>query len=273
MPSPFPGMDPYLENPDWFPDLHGHLITHLEGALQRSLPPSYYAQSNYRFWLEYSRRYADPDVEVVRSTGKPHRRRRGGLALAEPIDGGPLVVTVETIEHGPFKQSFLEIRRRRGKEVRLVTAIEILSPSNKKVSHESRAQYVEKQQEVLGSDANLVEIDLLRGGKYTAAVPRNLVEAKGGPFDYLVSIHRFDRPSDFFVYPITMRQRLPQVAIPLLPGDLDVGLDLQAAFDKAYDVGPYGREIEYGKDRIVPRLKAEQAAWAAELLEQRKRRA
>ncbi len=273
MPSPFPGMDPYLESPDWFLGLHHNLITHMQGALQRSLPRSYYAQSNYRFWLEYSRRYAEPDVEVVHSTKKPRRRSRGGgVAVAKLQTWGPLIVTVETIEHGPFKQSFLEIRRRRGKEVRLVTAIEILSPSNKKVGHESREQYIEKQREVLGIDAHLVEIDLLRGGSHTAAVPRNLVEARAGAFDYLVSIHRFDRPSDFFVYPISMTQRLPQIAIPLLPDDPDVPLDMQAAFDRAYDDGPYTREIQYGKDRIVPRLKPDQAAWAADLLKQPKRR-
>jgi Protein of unknown function (DUF4058) len=272
MPSPFPGMDPYLESPDWFPDLHDNLILHMKGALQRSLPPSYYAQSGYRFWLERSQRHADPDVEVVRSAEKPRRKSRGRVAVAEPHTGGPLVITVDTVVHGPFKQSFLEIRRRRGKEVRLVTAIEILSPSNKKVGHESRAKYIEEQREVLASDAHLVEIDLLRGGTHTAAVPRDLVEAKAGPFDYLVSIHRFDRPQEYSVYPISMNQRLPQIAIPLLPGDPDVALDFQVVFDRGYDDGPYGREIEYGKDRIVPRLNPEQAAWATGLLKQRKRR-
>jgi hypothetical protein len=68
-----------------------------------------------------------------------------------------------------------------------------------------------------------------------------------------------------------MMQRLPEIAIPLLPGDPDVSGDLQAAFDRAYDGGAYGRGIEYGKDRIVPRLKPEQAAWAADLLERRRR--
>jgi hypothetical protein len=266
-------MDPYLESPDWFPDLHGDLITHMKGALQRSLPLPYYAQSNYRFWLERSGRHAGPDVEVVRSGEKPRRRSRGGAA-AKLQTWGPLVVTVETIEEGPFKQSFLEIRRRpRGDdEVRLVTAIEILSPSNKKVGHPSRDQYIVKQREVLASDAHLVEIDLLRGGTYTAAVPRELVEAKAGPFDYLISIHRYDQPRDFFVYPISTTQRLPQIAIPLLPGDPDVPLDFQAVLDRAYDDGPYSRKIGYGKDRIVPRLKPEQAAWAADLFKQRRRR-
>jgi hypothetical protein len=192
--------------------------------------------------------------------------------VAEPGPAVPLVVAFKTIEHGPFKQSFLEIRRGHGKEVRLITVIEILSPSNKKVSHASREQYIEKQRKVLGSEAHLVEIDLLRGGTHTVAVPRNLIEAKAGPFDYLVSIHRFDRPDDFFVYPISMTQRLPEIAIPLLPGDPDVTLDLQAVFDRAYEGGSYGRAIEYGKDRIVPRLDPKQAAWAADLLEKRQRR-
>jgi hypothetical protein len=125
---------------------------------------------------------------------------------------------------------------------------------------------------VLASEAHLVEIDLLRGGTHTAAVPRNLVEERAGPYDYLVSIHRFDRPSEFFVYPVSMTGSLPAIAMPLLPGDPDVSLDLQAIFDRAYDGGSYGRDIEYRTDRVVPRLKPEQAAWAASLLKKHRRR-
>jgi hypothetical protein len=212
---------------------------------------------------------------VVRSGEKPRGRSRRRAPAAKLQTWGPLVVTVETVEEGPFKQSFLEIRRRRrgdDDEVRLVTVIEILSPSNKKVGHPSRDQYIVKQRDVLASDAHLVEIDLLRGGTHTAAVPRELVEAKAGPFDYLISIHRYDQPRDYLVYPISMTQRLPQIGIPLLPDDADVPLDLQAVFDRAYDDGPYSREIEYEKDRIVPRLKPEQSTWAADLFKQRKRR-
>jgi hypothetical protein len=265
-------MDPYLENPEWFPDLHHGLIYVMKETLQRSLPASYSARSDYRFWLEHSRRSIEPDVEIIRAEKKPRKRSRGGVAVAEPGPASPLVIAVETIDQGTFKQSFLEIRQRRGKEFRLVTAIEVLSPSNKKVGHPSRELYIDKQRKVLSSDAHLVEIDLLRGGTYTAAVPRELVEERAGPFDYLMSIHRFDRPNDYFVYPISMIQRLPEIAIPLLSGDPDVPLDLQAVFNRTYDGGAYDRDIEYGKDRIVPRLKADQAAWAADLLERRKRR-
>jgi Protein of unknown function (DUF4058) len=272
MPSPFPGMDPYLESPDWFPGLHANLIVFMKGALQRSLPESYYADSSQRVWVEYSQRHSEPDVELVQSARRPRKRTRGGgLALFKPGASQPLVVEVETIEHGPFKETFLEIRRRRGKEVRIVTTIEILSPTNKKIGNPGRDKYLEKQREILGSETHLVEIDLLRGGAYALAVPKELITARAGPFEYLVSIHRFNRPTEFLVYPITIRKRLPQIGIPLSPGDTDVPLDLQDVFDRSYDFGPYDREIEYGTDPIVPRLKPEQAEWAAKLLKPRRR--
>jgi Protein of unknown function (DUF4058) len=274
MPSPFPGMDPYLESPDWFPDLHGSLIIFMKGMLQRSLPESYYAQSSQRVWLEYTRRHIEPDVDVVRSARVPRSRARGsGLALAESPEAGPLVVTVETIEHGPFKESFLEIRRRRGKEIQIVTAIEVLSPSNKKTGNPGREKFLEKQRKTLESETHLVEIDLLRGGAHALAVPRDLVVAKAGTFDYLVSIHRSNRLKEFLVYPIALPQKLPEIAIPLSPGDPDVLLDLQEVFNRSYDIGPYRREIEYGKEPIVPRLKPERAEWAAALLKPRRRHA
>jgi hypothetical protein len=268
-------MDPYLESPDWFPGLHDSLIIFMKGTLQRSLPESYYAESSQRVWLEHTRRHIEPDVEVVQSGRRPRKRRRGGslALLAEPREAGPLVVTVETIEHGPFKESFLEVRRRHGKEIQIVTSIEVLSPSNKKKGNPGRVKFLAKQRETLESETHLVEIDLLRGGTHTLAVPRNLVEAKAGPFDYLMSIRRSDRPQEYLVYPISLPQRLPEIAIPLLPGDPDVPLDLQDVFDRSYEFGPYQREIEYGKDPIVPRLKPKQAEWARNVLNPRKHRA
>ncbi len=89
MPSPFPGMDPYLESPDWFPDLHDGLIFCLKESLQDLLPESYYAQSNQRIWMEYSRRYVEPDVEVVGPRKKSKKRGRGGLAVARTKPPNP----------------------------------------------------------------------------------------------------------------------------------------------------------------------------------------
>ena len=78
-------------------------------------------------------------------------------------------------------------------------------------------------------------------------------------------IHRFDKPQDFLIYPIRLEDRLPAIGIPLLPGDDDVSLELQPLFDRAYDAGPYRCEIDYAKDKITPRLHAEQAKWAEAL--------
>jgi Protein of unknown function (DUF4058) len=272
MASPFPGMDPYLENPDWFPGLHANLIVFMKGALQPNLTESYYADSSQRVWVEYSQRHIEPDVEVVQSARRTRRRAGGGgLALAEPgQEGGPFLVTVETIEHGPFKESFLEIRRRRGKEAQIVTTIEVLSPANKKIGNPGREKFLEKQRETLASEIHLVEIDLLRGRAHALAVPKDLVTAQAGSFEYMVSIPRYNRPNEFLIYPITLRLRLPKIAIPLSPGDPHVTLDLQDVFDRSYDFGPYRREIDYGKDRIVPRLKPEQAEWATSLIKSRR---
>jgi hypothetical protein len=263
MPSPFPGMDPYLESLDWFPNLHHDLIFCIKQTLQIRLPESYYAQSNQRVWLEYSRRYAEPDFEIVRSGKRPRKRSRERAAVAEKQPAEPSLVSVVMNEHGPFKESFVEIRRRKGKEVRLLTSLKVLSPSNKTAGNPGRAQYINKQREVLGSEVHLVEIDLLRGGTHTSAVSREVAEAKGGSFDYHVSVHRFDRPNDDFVYPIQLEQRLPAINVPLLPGDPDVTLDLQAVFDQAYDAGPYNREVDYDEDAVVPPLRPDQLRWAA----------
>jgi hypothetical protein len=265
MPSPFPGMDPYLEGPDWFPDLHGSLIFGLKEALQARLPEPYYAQSDQRTWLEYSQRYIEPDVNVLRSgRGTRDRGRVGAVAVAEPEE--PVVVSVETVVDDEHTETFLEIRARRGDEIRVVTTIEVLSLANKAPGAKGRELYLSKQREVLDGQANLVEIDLLRGGSHATAVPRDLADAKAGPFDYHVVIHQFDRVNDYFVYPVRLEARLPVIPIPLLPGDPAVAIDLQAVLDRAYDAGPYRRAIRYGEDPIDPPLGPEQAEWAARRL-------
>jgi hypothetical protein len=108
----------------------------------------------------------------------------------------------------------------------------------------------------------LVEIDLLRSGEHTTAVPRDEALAQVGPFDYHVSVHRFDNLEDYFVYPIQLDGRLPLIAVPLLPGDADVTVDLQAVFDRCYEAGQYQREIDYLKDEPTPPLPSDRAAWA-----------
>ena len=168
MPSPFPGMDPWLESPDIWPDFHNAFASGLRAWLNRHLPKPYYARLEMR-----------PEVGVVtRTTARlrtPYRagriavvRRPGGdtaVALADPVvrsisESFEVTVFSETVNH-----AFVEVRDpSRGHH--LITLIEIVSPANKSPGPD-RDAYLQKQAEVLGSDANLIEIDLLRDGKRT----------------------------------------------------------------------------------------------------------
>jgi Protein of unknown function (DUF4058) len=267
MPSPFPGMDPYLASPDWFPNLHDGLIFTIQAALQARLPRAYYARTRQHVWLHLARRSpVDPDVDVMRS-GRPKRVRRrreagsGGVAVVEPITSDPIVVRVNMQIGEPRHEPFIEIHRRQGTDDVVVAVVEILSPSNKTRGEHGRNLYIAKQQETLLSPAHLIEIDLLRAGTHTTAVPLELARAEAGSFDYHVCVHRSDQFESFFVYPIILQAKLPVIAVPLLPGDPDIALDLQAVFNRAYDEGPYDRAVRYDLAMIETPLPPEQAEW------------
>ncbi len=144
----------------------------------------------------------------------------------------------------------VEIRDRL--ERRLVTAIEVLSPTNKR--GDGREEYLEKRDRILRSQAHLVEIDLLRRGR---RVP---MERPLPPAPYYVYVGRQEMRPVTDVWPIHLDQPLPQIPIPLLAGDADVMLDLQMALTAVYDLSDYGLEIDYSRPPEVP-LTPEQAAW------------
>ena len=268
MSSPFPGMDPFLEHPDIFPDLHDRLNTHLSEVLQAGLPAPYYAVIGRRTWIEVSQRYVGPDVQVQRlRRGSPPVTESAGVAVAAAVK--PKVVRVP---HDERREPFLEVYVRQGSDKRLVTSIEILSLTNKTPGEHGRELYLRKQRELLGSKVHLVEIDLLRGGEHSTAVPRQRVVDEIGPFDYHVCVHHFDNLEDYFIYPIRLEEPLPQIAIPLLPGDPAVTVDLQAVFRHCYDAGPYAREVSYQADAPVPSLRPDQEEWAKGVLQRTKPR-
>jgi hypothetical protein len=267
MPSPFTGMDPFLEDPAIFPDLHDRLVTYLSESLNAHLPAPYYAGIASRVWLEVSERRVEPDINVLRperSVSRGGTDAGGGVAVAEAVQAEPVVVHVPIEE---IRETFLEIYARPGGE-RLVTTIEVLSLANKTPGAHGRDQYLKKQREIRDSQVHLVEIDLLRGGVPSTAVPRDHAVARAGTFDYHVCVHRFDRREDFFVYPIRLGGRLPTVAIPLLPGDPAVGVDLQAVLDRCYDTGQYRRRVRY-RERPPAPLDPEQAGWAERTLREK----
>jgi hypothetical protein len=262
MPYLFPGMDPFLEHPDIFPDFHDSFITYLRESLQPQLPDPYYAALGRRAWIEVSERFIGPDVNVLRSR-RERTESHGTVAVADLQSTQPLVIHVP---HDERVEPLIEIYTGRGSTRRLVTSIEVLSLSNKTPGEHGRDLYLRKQQEILDSKTHLVEIDLLRSGQHTTAVPEGRLTKAGVPFDYHICIHHFDNLEDYFVYPIGLPQPLPSVQIPLLPGDGEVPLDLQQVFRRTYDAGPYSREIDYQHDTPIPPLTAEQSAWARQQL-------
>ena len=232
MPSPFPGMDPYLENPEIFPDFHDSVITYLREAVQARLPAPYFAALGRRVWIEVSRRSVGPDVQIQRARAGLSSSR-ATVPSASPVAIQPIArpVTVK-VAHDEFREPFVEILIRGDEGKRLVTSIEVQSLSNKTPGEQGRELYVRKQNEILSSKANLVEIDLLRAGQHVSAVPLEAVTDVCGDFDYHVSVHCYDNRDTFFVYPIALEGRLPPVAIPLLPGDSPVTVDLQSVFNR-----------------------------------------
>jgi hypothetical protein len=171
-----------------------------------------------------------------------------------------------TVPHEERRETFVDIFTSLDGQERLVTSIEILSPTNKTPGEHGRELYLQKQREILESKVHLAEIDLLRGGQHATAVPLERALEKTGPFDYHVCVHRFDYWEDYFVYPFLLKDSLPEIAIPLLPGDRPVAVDLQVIFDRCYDAGPYRRRVRYKDETPVPPLRPEQAEWATAVL-------
>jgi Protein of unknown function (DUF4058) len=173
----------------------------------------------------------------------------------------PVVVRLAQDE---VRETLLEIHAQPGGE-RLVATIEVLSLANKTPAGHGRTPYLQKQQEVLQSQVHLVEIDLLRGGQHTTAVPIDAAVAAAGFFDYHVCVRRWDAADRFFLYPVYLQHRLPVVAVPLLPSDPPVRIDLKAVLDRCYDSGQYRRRVRYDQPPAPP-LRHDQAAWAEHVL-------
>lgn len=270
MPSPFPGMDPYLENPALFPAVHQSLITYLWDELNTKLPPHYVANIGERVFITGIGDHEQPiypDVFIVQYPNAGHDgSSESGVAVAE----APPLVSDE-----PYRVTNLSDERREvfieivpiADESQVITLIEVLSPANKAYGNRGHKTYVEKQQSILESDTHLIEIDLLRGGLHTVAVSEESLRVRG-VFDYRVCLHRASASSQFDVWAFTVRQRFPRFAIPLGPEDADLVVDLQTLFNRCYDAGNFARRINYQNEPPMP-WRATDTAWADAILREK----
>jgi hypothetical protein len=251
-------MDPYLER--YWGDVHHRLIQYACDSLQPGLPGDLRARVEERVFLETEPnlgRLIVPDVHIAQMErtvlADSRLAEAGGIAVAEP-----LVFEVRT---EPVTEGYLEIRERDGGKV--ITVVEFLSPANK-VGGVGQQKYLEKQDEVLRSDASLVEIDLLRAGHRVLALAHyDIPPAQQG--QYLACISPGWRRGRRELYAMPLRLRLPVLPIPLRKNERPITLDLQALVEQAYSRGRYD-DIDY-RAELDPPLPAEEAAWAAQLLQ------
>ena len=249
MPSPFPGMDPYLER--YWGDVHSSLVTLAKVALQRQLCGDLVARSEDRVYADD----ADALRRQMRSLGFPNRSATG-VAVAKP--------TIITIGSDDITESFVQILDTAdGNHV--VTVIEFLSPSNK-LYRAPRESYRAKQEECLEARTSLVEVDLIRAGRRRLLMDMLSLPAERRG-EYMVSVWRaytgkFGRREG---YGLRLRDRLPGIRVPLQNGDPDIILDLQSLVDQAYEAGAYGRSLDYTRE-LDPPLSPNDAAWADGLL-------
>ncbi len=257
--SPFPGMDPWLEDPRGWRGVHARFVTYLCDAIAERLPGRYYARLEDRVYLDAEEPGAySPDARVVERPGI----RRGGGSTVEDAD--PVVVI--SVRPEEVQETFIEIRDSASGH-HVVTVIELLSPTNKRPpDSEGARSYRKKQDEVLASDANLVEIDLLRGGEHVVAVPRDAARRRCGAYHYLVVFRRAARPEHREVCAVRLPSRLPRIAVPLRAGDADVVVDLQPILDRVYAMGAYGSTLDYDRPPVPP-LDEEDARWARSVIE------
>jgi hypothetical protein len=249
----FPGMDPYLELPARWSGVHTALIVYIRDQLQPRLRPRYVAAIEERVYLDIPERLFGPDVRVQRA-----RPDAPGPAVALAECDAPVRVRVALED---VHEAYLTILDRQADE-RVVTVIEVLSPTNK-YAGPGRVSYLTKQQEIVQSSSHLVEIDLLRAGPHALAVPEHIARTRA-EYDYLVCVNRAQDPrTEFELYPTRLRERLPRLRVPLSGDDPEVPLDLQAVVAQVYEAGAYADRVRYDRP-CVPALGEADQAWAYE---------
>ena len=254
MPNPFPGMNPYLESPDFWPEVHHGLISMLQESLVPQLVPKYRVAIEKRIYElkgEQSLLVGIPDVSIQRNATP--RNSNSSVAVATRT-ATPLKVGLPMFEE--VREAYLEIRDIASKEV--VTVIEVLSPANKRPG-KGRDMYEEKRDQVFPSRSHLVEIDLLRIYQ-PLPVFGNDIEG-----NYRILVSRGDCRPTADLYLFNIPDVIPAFALPLRGGDVEPIVDLQALLNTVYDRAGYDFTLDYTPDP-VPALSEPDAVWADSLL-------
>lgn len=252
MPSPFPGMDPYLEDPIEWSDLHVRLMVAISRQLTAQVAPHFYVRVEQRVSIvgsdDEERRVIVPDVYLAQTGAPPARPVSGSAQIAAPT----LVTVLEELE---LREHFIEIYDARSRAV--VATLEVLSPVSK-AGGQKQAAFQARRRAVMASPAHWIEVDLLRAGERPKEV--------AGKSDYSALLKRAGRSGTLEVWYRSLRDQLPTITVPLRAPFADVPLDLQAAFAVAYAEARYDDQLRYDGAPPPPPLPPADAAWASGLL-------
>lgn len=250
MPSPFPGMDPYIEHPSIWPEFHNRMISELTVALNGRLPDRFVALTERHVWLH------EPDAEVRLGIVRPD------VAVAEHSAAGVtetamiarlkapavLALSIEPRKGNPF------VRIIDREDNRVVTVVELLSPANK-VPGPDRDAYVAKRSDYLAGKVSVVELDLLRDG---------MRMPMGGPppptAHYYAWVCRSWEFPAAGAWPFTVRDEMPVVPVPTVVEESDTLLPLRECADRVYDGGRYAKVLRY-RESPVPGFLGLDAEW------------
>lgn len=250
METPFPGMDPYLEEPSSWPDVHHQLITVMRDQIQAQLTPGYRAVITPYVVSENIEitpvRRMVPDVAIIERN--PYAPTHHSAAM---LEAAPL--TLPALIDVPVEYARIEIRTVRDHV--LITAIELLSPANKRPGADGADAYEKKRQELFASTAHLLEIDLLRQGR------RPQVGGSLPAAPYFIFLNRAQRRGQIEIWPLSLREPIKPVPIPLRSPDPPVALDLGMAIHESYRRARYDLDINYLAPPPPPDLTADDAAW------------
>lgn len=257
MKSPFPGMDPYLES-HWR-DVHTRLMTYIGDQIQEQLPADLVARVEEKIEVDGPDdiRLVAPDVSIVQDQETVIDLPQGEFTLVAE----PLVV----LEEVPDTSRHVKIVDASSGE-RVITVIEVLSPTNKLTSS-GRNEYQRKQRDYILGGINLVEIDLLRCGQHVLSAALELIPPNRRRM-YMMSVRSHLRTK---VFGSTLRESLPVIPIPLRRYDRDARLNLQQLVDQVYERGRYWK-IDYQSDPPEPPLPPDEAVWVDLLLKSQSRR-
>ena len=251
MPSPFPGMDPYLEHPKLWPALHHLLISEIARFLSPQLRPKYLVYLEVRMYET-----VDDDLSVIGIPDVSVRQPQTAIETTSNVAVAaspkqPITVTIPMSYQ--VREGYLEIKERGSQE--LITLIEILSPSNKRTG-KGRQMYEEKREEILSTRTHLIEIDLLRRGRKMPVIGNN-VESH-----YSVLVCRGNRRPRADLYAFNVQNPMPAFPLPLRSGDTEPIIDLQELFTQIYDIASYDLKIDYRNWEVIPALSEADTVWA-----------